>query len=112
MRYSIPPFFSWEAFFVREPGLSTLTPLLPSQPKPGYEVKLGVRPYRERLGFVPAYGIALHRPHACTLAMADKDCRSARAGLAGTLASCFWLVSGRGNPLPGLEGLRGGLKRE
>lgn len=32
--------------------------------------------------------------------------------MAGTLASCFCTGSGRGNPLPGLEGLRGALERD
>ena len=90
-----PPIFRREAKKFRRPGLSTLSPLLP----------LPATVYCQESGlhcFTPA----------CTLAIAVKDCRSAWAGWAGTLASCFRLVSGRGNPLPGVEGLRGALKRD
>lgn len=46
------------------------------------------------------------------MAIAFKDCRSARAGWGRDLPSCFWSGSGRGNPSLSGGGLRGALERD
>lgn len=88
------PIFRRKAKKFRRPGLSTPQSLLPSAAKPGSEVKLGGRPYREGRGIgSDGEGAGIwHTP--CTMAIADKDCRSAWAGLAGTVGRCFCAGSG------------------